>query len=63
MVNIEFVWTTEMLREFYRVVLYNYNCIDDIERETENFIKNKIISYNGKSRTVNDTIWQVRNLN
>jgi len=63
MVNTEFVWTPEILQEFYRVVLDNYHCIDDIDKETENFINNKIISANGKSRIINGSVWEFRNLN
>ena len=62
MVNTEFVWTPEILKEFYRVVLDNHHCIDDIEKETQNFIKKKLNS-NGKSRTVSGIIREIRNLN
>jgi len=61
--NTEFVWTTELSEEFYKVVLDNYHCIDDIEKETENFIKKKIITSNGKHGTLSGTLWEVRNLN
>jgi hypothetical protein len=63
MVNTEFVWTPEILQEFYKVVLDNYHCIDDIEKETQNFINKKKLTSNGKSRTVSGIIREIRNFN
>jgi hypothetical protein len=58
-----FFWTKELTDEFSKVVLDNYHCLDDIEKETENFIKKKIITSNGKHGTLSGTLWEVRNLN
>ena len=63
MKNTEFVWTTELSEEFYKVVLDNYHCVDDIEKETENFINKKIITSNGEHGTLSGTLWEIRNLN
>ena len=63
MIYENFVWTPELTKEFSKVVLDNYHCIDNIEEATINFVKEKIIKSNGTKRTASDIIWEIGNLN
>jgi len=63
MIYENFVWTPELRKEFFQIVLDNYHCIDNIEEATINFVKEKIIKSNGTKRTASNIIWEVGNLN
>lgn len=62
MINENFVWTPELRKEFFQVVLDNYHCIDNIEEATNLFVKEKTIK-NGTKRTTSNIIWEIGNLN
>jgi hypothetical protein len=49
MIYENFVWTPELRKEFFQIVLDNYHCIDNIEEATINFVKEKIIKSNGNA--------------
>lgn len=63
MIYDNFVWTPELRKEFFKIVLDNYHCIDNIEEASINFVKEKMFKNNGTKRTLSDIIWEIGNLN
>lgn len=63
MIYDNFVWTPELRKEFFKIVLDNYHCIDNIEEASINFVKEKMFKNNGTKRTPSDIIWEIGNLN